>query len=200
LACIVLSLVLVGDLGNNYPIYLAQTMDPIISTIAVQAGKQLINFLNPEKVQKPVNQVAQMERFENRLEQSMNPEKADFESFLDANHVSSVPQLDLLANRLKQQLMQDGELRTFLNSQPLNAEFTLNETEAGWGIQSDSNAIYHPQDSGVARQVADKLEAIESVLQLASLQPQADLASLVDQAFDLSTAQPNNNTPIALNQ
>ncbi len=173
-------------------------MEPIISSLAVQAGKQLINFLSPEKTQKPVNRVAQMERFENRLEESLNPDKADFESFLSANHVTGVSSLELLSDRLKQQLMQDTELREFLNSQPLNADFSLEATEAGWVIQSDTQAIYHLNDDGIAQAAAEKLGRIESILQLAALQPNANLDSLVDQVFDLSNVELSLTQKISL--
>lgn len=169
-------------------------MEPIISSLAVQAGKQLINFLSPEKTQKPVNRVSQMDRFENRLEQSLNPQKADFESFLTANHVTGVSSLEILSDRLKQQLMQDTELREFLNSQPLNANFTLEATETGWALQSDTQAVYHLDDNGIAQAAAEKLGKIESILQMASLQPNADLGTLVDQAFD------GSNVNVSLNQ
>ena len=167
-------------------------MSSILTSVLLSAGKHLIGEVTGSgNNTKKIDRAEQLARFDQRLDSVVNPDKTAFKTFLDENHIVSKPGLEYLKQRLQDGLLADPEMADFLNvSGTFDDSLTIEKTQSGYTLMNASGEVLNVDKGSMAGAIVGKLYRIESVLQLAAVDPTLDLNKAIEMSFEADDMQP----------
>jgi len=158
----------------------------IISNVLANAGQHIWNSLTEDSVSS-TSRNEQLQKFENRLDYAINPEKAAFKQFLDENFVSSMEGVNFLSQKLENGILSDPQLAKFVaQNGGLSSDYSIEQRGFNYVLTSESGNEYVVGSNTDLSERVGNLYRLESVKQLAALQPGLNLDTLVDQSFQRS--------------
>lgn len=165
-------------------------MNNIISSVLLSAGKQIIGGLTGSN-QKQVDRTEQLQRFDQRLDFVTNPKKNEFKTFLKNNHAENTISAEYLQKRLKKGLLHQPELSQFVSGNGgLSAPLTIEKSNSGYTLANAAGEIVNIEKGSAMEGLVDKLYHLESVLQLAAVDPGVSLDKVIDLSFENDQLKP----------
>ncbi|OPZ68434.1 MAG: hypothetical protein BWY82_02554 [Verrucomicrobia bacterium ADurb.Bin474] len=164
---------------------IASIMDPILSSLVVQAGKNLIgNLVGADRTQpvRPQDSEGRMARFEERLQQVMDPVKADLKGFLESNRVNSVQGLEALEDRLINGLVHSKEVTSVDTAKGSVGEWDLVCDSGSLRLESERGDQIDLDPNGDLGRGAKRLVQVRQLLEQAQITPGLPFQSLVNTA------------------
>lgn len=164
-------------------IHIFSIMDPILSSIVVQAGKNLIgNLVGVDRAQpvRPQDSEGRMARFEERLQQVMDPVKADLKGFLESNRVKSVQGLEALEARLINGLVHSKEVASVDMARGGIGKWDLVCDSGNLRLESDRGDWIEVDPNGDLGMGAQRLLQVRQLLEQAQLTPGLPFHSLIN--------------------
>ena len=173
-------------------------MSNILTSVLVSAGKHLIGELTGSESSKKADRASQLARFDERLDSVVNPDKTQFKTFLEDNHISGQPALEYLQDQLQDTLLTDPNLANFADaSGSLGSELTIDKSPSGYTLMNASGEVLNIEKGTVQEAIVDKLYRIESVLQLAAVDPTLDLDKAIDLSFEADEMKPVSRVTVS---
>jgi len=159
-------------------------MSSLIANVLTGVGKQVWNSITEGSAENNASREIQLQDFQSKLDFAASPEKASFKAFLNDNFVNSLQGVEFLSQKLQDSMLSNPELAGFISRNGgLAADISI-ERQAGnfvlKGAQGEEWVV--PTNSELERTVG-QLYHLESVRQLASMQPGLELGQLVDLSF-----------------
>lgn len=164
----------------------------ILSSVLVSAGQGLIGKMGESHSSPKLDRSTQLERFDQRLEHALNPEKARFNEFLSEHHVDDVNRALSFRDELKSRLLSQAELNGFVSANGgYDAQFSIDKSASGYSLIGSNGQSYAVESGSEMESLVESVFHLESVLQLAAVSPGLTLNHLVDQAFEEDKNQPS---------
>lgn len=158
-------------------------MDPILSSIVMQAGRHLVGNLMGADRSQPVraqDSEARMARFEERLERAMDPVKADLEGFLESNRVGSIHGLEALESRLMDGLAHSKEVTSVDLERGVPSQWDLVSESGMLRLENDRGDSIELDPDSALGMGARRLMQVRQLLDQSREAPGLPLGSLLD--------------------
>lgn len=164
----------------------------ILSSVLVSAGQGLIGKMGESHSSPKIDRSKQLEKFDQRLEHALNPGKARFNEFLSEHHVDDVDRALSFRNELKSRLLSQAELNGFVSANGgYDAPFSIDKTANGYSLVGNNGESFAVESGSEMESLVERVFHLESVLQLAAVNPGLSLDRLVDQTFEEEKNQPS---------
>lgn len=159
-------------------------MNGLISNVIMGVGKQMWkSFAEPDGAA-PVSRAEQLQRFEQRLDFAVHPEKAAFKGYLMSESIDSTQGVEFLTEKLKNGLLSDPALSRFVaQNGGLSGAFSIEQRAGNFVLAGGSGQEWVVPANSALETTVSRLHHLEHIRQLASVRPGLDLNALVDLAF-----------------
>lgn len=162
-------------------------MSSLITNVLTGVGKQVWNSLTDGNTEVNASRASQLQEFQNRLDFAVSPEKASFKSFLQENFVSSLEGIEFLSQKLQDGMLSDPELAGFISRNGgLSADISIEENAGNFVLKGTQGEEWIVPANSELETTVSHLYHLESIRQLASVQPGLDIGQLVDLSFQKS--------------
>ena len=162
-------------------------MSSLISNVLLGVGKQVWNALSEDRVSPQQNRVDQLQQFGDRLDYAINPEKASFKQLLSDNFIHSLDGVEFLSEKMKDGLMSDPQLAQFVSRNGgTDGDYSIEKQGSHYMLSASNGQEWVVPANSELESKVDALCRLESIKQLAAVQPGLDLGHLVDLAFQES--------------
>ena len=158
-------------------------MDPILSSIVMQAGRHLVgNLMGADRSQpdRAQDSEARMARFEERLERAMDPVKADLKGFLESNRVGSIQGLEALDSRLMDGLAHSKEVTSVDLERGVPSQWDLVSESGMLRLENDRGDSIELDPDSALGMGARRLMQVRQLLDQSREAPGLPLGSLLD--------------------
>ena len=161
-------------------------MNGLISNVIMGVGKQLWQSLSDGQGATASTRLEQLQRFEQRLDHAVNPEKAAFKAYLTQQSVDSIEGVEFLSQKLQDRLLSDPSMTQFVaQNGGRSADFMIEQRGEQFVLSGTSGREWVVPANSAVEQTVSQLHHLENIRQLASLRPGLNLPSLVDLAFSV---------------
>jgi hypothetical protein len=167
---------------------------------AINVGREVVGMLSDSDNQSTsVARAGQLSEFNARLDQVLQPEKAEFNKFLTNKQIGSIEELSGIVDQLKQTILSDGEMADFLSANGgFEGSFTIDMQGDNFVIQGASGSSYSVPFNSSIRDFVAQLYQAQSVLNASQQNPGMSLSQAVDLAFAGNSGSTLANNPVTV--
>ena len=159
-------------------------MSSLIANVLTGVGKQVWNSITDSSSENNPSREIQLQDFQSKLDFAVSPEKASFKAFLNDNFVNSLQGVEFLSQKLQDGMLSNPELTGFIaRNGGLAADISIEKQAGNFVLRGAQGEEWVVPTNSELETTVSRLYHLESVRQLASLQPGLELDQLVDLSF-----------------